>query len=318
MDDLELDEPETVIFGPPHRGDPPSPSRRRRRPSGVLPIVIGVGSVVLTILVALGAAFLWANVGSDEQALAREEARAIQLVRDAPCPLPALAALVLGAGTNLSCGQFAEAAVRNSEGSTEDFTWRGQRVPSLAPDEWLVSFADPTTRGHYFLADTASGQVVVVQDDPFVAARVGLLAPETNAPVQLSSVNATITRCRSLGASGYCFDVQGVATNLGMPILELDAEATLAVKIGTRVHSGDGWDSSPDPFRRVTPSRPWPTGEPRTFHYRSRVIPDGVGLATGEALAIFTVSVETVSSGRTQHELIVERVAWGPDMLPIQ
>lgn len=180
-------------------------------------------------------------------------------------------------------------------------------------NEWIVFYVHESGVGRGFVVDMNTGAVTDPQADQFTAARVGLLEPDAKTVLTLSELDLGLIPCSSWSAKGWCFQVKGVATNTSESVVSVDAQVDLIVKIGERVFDGEGSRSAPDRFRYTSASRPWKSGESRTFNYRSRVIPEVYAEHSGEALAVFEITTGTVARGDVRETYLVDVMSWGPD-----
>ncbi|HMV66968.1 MAG TPA: hypothetical protein PKA64_08970, partial [Myxococcota bacterium] len=196
------------------------------------------------------------------------------------------------------------------------YRWRAHRFQGNRTGEWLVGYEDERGFGFHYVVDTTTGTVSDPDQDPFIAHRVGLLAEPANPFVKLEGVKAGLVRCSSGKVAGWCFEAQGVALNAGDPITFLDVEALVALRLGDRVYDGENRPQQPDPFSSVSQSRPWPSGERRSFHYKSRILPETLAESRGELLANLRITTETLSRARTAEYGLVQKISWNPDNLP--
>lgn len=266
-----------------------------------------VAQVAAAVLVLLQLSGCWLRTSPEEEAIRR--------VRDATCPIPPFAAMMIGAPIK-TYGDYVEAIAKRDFGSTEGFTWRAtQQREGLKPDEWLVTYTN-AGGGFAYVLDGRTGAVADPHHDVFLAARIGTLHPSDRPALGLTDLRTGVVQCSSWSAKGLCFEVAGTATNLGAAIIELNAEADLTLRIGDRVFDGEGFRNNPDEFRRTSASTPWPSGEARTFSYRSKLIPEVYAETPADALGTFEVTTATVSSGSAEETYVAEAFKWVPDNLP--
>jgi hypothetical protein len=148
------------------------------------------------------------------------------------------------------------------------------------------------------------------------AHRIGHLQEASRPHLQLSVQQAGFERCESFSNTGWCWAIEGAATNRWEPIVDVDAEVEIVLQTGSKTIKGESVDMSPDPFRRTTASRPWPVGETRSFKYRSRIIPEVYSSAgvRGKGIVVFSTAVETVTQSKVSEDLVVKSFSW-PDAL---
>lgn len=270
-------------------------------------------SAVLVACVILGNYIL-------ERQSASTAARAIALVRETQCPMPGFAR-VIGTLTGLSgdgtCGSLAELRATMNAGSSEGFRWvAAQDFQGLTADEWMVRYVNGVGSGYFFVADLASGRVVDPAQDEFLGARVGFIV-ESSSVLRFEVESAGIVRCSDWSHRGWCFDASGTATNTGEEALTgIEVDMKVSLRLGSRTHEGEGRPRPPDPFRATSTSHPWPSRETRSFHYRSKILPDVLGTERGDLLGIMKIATETVTHGMTSEHAVVRFLPWEPDNLP--
>jgi hypothetical protein len=287
---------------------PSPPGRSRVAPFGIAAALVGA-----LLLLGVGFAVNHSPMAGAEMLAGADERRAIDMVRKAPCPTanPWLAS------TDGTCGSSAEVKARRNNGSSEGYTWRTFRdYPGLLADEWVVAYLNTEERGYFYVVDLGTGRVIDLLEDLFVAARVGHLHETSNPTLRMDNLEAALVRCSDRSRRGWCFEVKGKATNTGAPLINLTVNTRVMLRLGERTHEGEGWPNQPDPFRDTSTNHPWPAGETRSFHYRSKVLQDILGTERGEVLGIMEVGVETVSQGTTREYVVVRRMPWEPDSLP--
>lgn len=236
----------------------------------------------------------------------------VKMTRDADCPVPTLFGAPLI--PRETCGERAERLARDDFGSTEGWAWTATRdVPGLVDGEWFVQYGNAEASAFMgYVTDVTTGQVSDPQRDLFLGHRVGILAVSDDPPLALTDVVAATSRCNSWSNKGWCFEVRGVATNQGDAIIGVNAEAEMLLKVGGKHIDGEYVRRDFDAFRTTSASRPWRTGESRTFGYRSNIVPDVYAEHDGEALGVFWIAVETVAHGKIRSFYVADAVPWPP------
>jgi hypothetical protein len=246
---------------------------------------------------------------------------AIELVQNSPAPsrnmVMAFRAAANGSKLGGTWQSYLQAGVTARGESLDDYEWFAKEdVSGLRPGEWYVGFMDKSNTGHFFVANTDTNKVIHVNTDMLTAHRIGHLQEESRPHLQLTVQQAGFERCESFSNQGWCWAIEGAATNSGDPIVGVDAEVEIVLQTGGKTIKGESVDRSPDPFRRTTASRPWPVGETRSFKYRSRIIPEVYASAgvRGQGIVVFSTAVETVTQSRVSEDLVVKSFSW-PDVL---
>lgn len=255
--------------------------------------------------VFLVAALLFAGASCSDQ-------RAIELVQRSNCEEMGLWSLFIPGVSDWTWQDCLEYSVTEQGGILEDWTWRSsQSFENRREGEWFVSYTDPSGKGMFFIANLMDQKVILVNEDLITAERIGFLQTDERPVLAIDITHAEWKR----DAKGAYYEIKGVATNSTEPIIELDAEVEIAVRIGDQALKGDTWWSKdPDPFRHTSTESPWPVGQSRTFCYRSDRIP-AVYLDTkepGQGVAVFEVSTRTISRSRLSERLHVDRFSWPP------
>jgi len=241
--------------------------------------------------------------------------QAIKLVQESQAPGASVLVLAGAARGQLdgTWKSYLEHAVAVRGESMDGYEWFATRdLHGLRQDEWYVGFVDASDLGHFFAANTQTGKVIHINSDLVTAHRLGHLSADTAPHLKIAVKHAGFERCESWSDKGWCWAIEGSATNTRSPIVELDAEVELVFHAGGKTIKGEGVSSSPDPFRRTSASRPWAVGETRSFKYRSRIIPEvyATSEVEGEGIVVFSTTVETLTQSKTREHLVVETFAW--------
>jgi len=208
---------------------------------------------------------------------------------------------------------YLEHAVAVRGESLDGYEWSARKdVYGLREDEWYVGFANTSHRGHFFAADIQTGKVIHINSDLVTAHRLRHLTVSSNPQLKIVVEAMGFERCERWTDKGWCWAIEGSATNTSSPIVDLDAEVELVFQTGGKTIKGEGISSAQDPFRRTSPSRPWPVGETRTFKYRSRLIPEVYATSgvEGEGIVVFSTAIETLTQSKTREHLAVETFTW--------